>query len=778
MLYLKANGQFDSQVLHNIPNDGKKHRIFVYDELIHTKTEFRVKNKFGSTKFIWYSLCDKKTNKISDFRDYTGRIFVKPEITREYNDFEIATEIFLKNMYSDFSRLKQLIDYDMILTEINKHKIWIPQVPENDQYRIFKGYMQSRKTWAIISTAFYYLLKYRLSMFIIVQNSVDACNQLLTRFSEVYSEYSKYLKTQEFQGIFAKFFRIIDCKRGKKTSQEKIHTAMTGKSPRIFVILRNNYDLSHVNVMIEKEKLKRYVLFIDESDFNDSGTKAPVQESLNLLKENASVIYDITATPMTTLMKEKIDAGNVIILSPPAGYKGILDIQFMELTEESCYCSKKDDNPFEMDKNLNTYIDDFSKTTPYIVKSFWGKQKHPRYSLVRVGAAIKPQLLIAEYVQKKYSDKITAITYNGGGYGVTIRGNGVDVNSFRIGRKHSEVKNGVHTFKNLHIGSIIAYLQNIGVKKFPRIMVLAGKMADRGITFATANYSKCIEQKFYPWHLTEMYFIVAKSMSQANLLQAVGRLCGIFPDNIPLHVYTNASKDIIKAHGVQEELISRAIKSRNALETKNEFSQKKIKDAKEAKDAKEIKDIILDQPISRSKCSERRITTPKIPCHLFKVENDFVQGGYDWKTTGYDLEVFSAEFGMGKRIASKKKKLTAEEFEELQKISDSQRTKMIREYKELGIDPEECARLCSLFSKWSQANTKIANFMSNLDPHKKYTKNEIERDTSQYGVRLTDLHAAPGQKRVRYGNILQLVEGKYRLYPCLINAFCKAFNYE
>lgn len=711
---------------------------------------------------------------------HTSRVCEHKQLT-----FAESTVNFLSGLCVDFLDLKEIIDADMEMTPTdvlvrkkvgNKRKgerrdayfnttveLWQPQVDENSRYRVIKGHMQSRKTWAIITMSLYYLLKYRISTFIVVQNSLDACEQMMTRIKEVFGRLMEHMDEADLKEQFDKLFKVLDCTRGKTSSRIELTQAMNGRHPRIYVVLRSKTDIKPVNEIVKAMNTRRYITMIDESDFNDSGTKAGVQDDLVELKENSSLVYDITATPMTSIMKETIESGNVHVLSTPNGYKGILHIQCVDLTEPATYCVGINDDPFTLDPNLENYIRDFSKTEPHLCRTHedsWGLQRHPRYSLVRFGTAVEPQLKVSRWCMKKFGDKILSITYNGGGHGLTIRGNMLPKSPIDLGEKIvSKYSKGVHTFvKGVHIGKVIAYLQEYGgVKKYPRIMVFAGKMADRGISFGTSEYGKCMSENRYPWHLTEMYLIASKSMTQSNLLQAVGRLCGVYPDNIPLTLFTNSGRDVYKSFGVQEELIERSKKT----------SKERL-----------MKEIIPEQAISKEKCSKRKITAPKVSCKLMKVENDFLYGGLDWDTEGYSYDGTELKLGSGRRENRAKVIMSEEEKNELRKDVEVRRVEEKKEADEWTIDKKEYDRIVKMFPRWADGDSKIANFMNNLNPRKGYTKPEILEETRSAGIRLTDCIMFPGQKRVKYGNILQNVGSLYRLQPCLVKSFEKYFDYH
>lgn len=488
----------------------------------------------------------------------------------------IETE-FLFRVCPDFYQVVHYINKDIDDDTGN-----INVLPE-DKNRVIKGHMQSGKTWVIICMSIYYVTKYKIPVYIVVQNSVDAREQLQQRLDEI----------------------------------------LTVKG--IHIVLRNSMDLKKTI----KNLPKIYVTIIDECDFNDSGIESNAQEKLEKLKGLSCVTWNISATPMTSLVKEDIDGGNVIVLRKPENYKGITNIVFKSLPFPAQHCDFSDSDPFTKDPNLLSYIIDFSKTSPIEV----GAQKHPRITLLRVGRVITPQLKIAEYVHEMYRDEIVVITYNSRGSSYTVRGSALPDLPFCIPEtgKSTTYKNGVHIIPSCHIGRVLQYLhENGGAERYPRIMICAGVMADRGISFVSSNVLECKKKNLIPWHLTEMYFIASKSMNQSNILQTVGRLCGVYDDNIPLVLYTNAGEDILKAYHCSEELIER---SRDAI-------------------VKKAVRLYMNQVLP-----EQRIHKAKIPPRTFssgvkfkpkKIDSDDrVYGGWDWKEQNRPCECEEADFGGG-----------------------------------------------------------------------------------------------------------------------------------
>lgn len=603
--------------LHNkIPKDGNKHKVIVIDR--DKKHIYYVKN---TTHLSYYIKTAIGTLEPLPFNaKFENEVMHKVQ-SKEYQDFRHVTIEFLKSLSVDFGDLRDLLDMDMKLGEIkinNEKKSYSFSIPRWNidpnpkmKSRIIKGFMQSKKTWIIIATAMYYYLLYRVPVFIVIENKLSACDQITERIRDIFSKYMEHIGKRDMKDNFESLFKILDVNRGKKVSSEQFRDAMTGKRPRIFISLRSEYDLGPVNTILSKFKKKRYALIMDESDAIDNMSSSAAQEELDKLKQNASVIWNVTATAMTSLMKEDIESGNVFVMRKPENYKDLPIFNMYRLGEDSQYSDNVGDDPFQKDKNLKRYISDFSNKNPYEVP-IWGGIKHPVITLIRVCTTIEPQIKVVNYIQNNYAKKIVSITYNGSGYGITLRGDNLPTIPITIKSIVSDYTDSTHIFASCSIGDILSYLQNNGgVERYPRISILAGKMADRGITFGSSNYSECLRKNTLPWHLTEMYYLAAVGTDQPNLLQAAGRLCGVYVDNIPLTLYSNACEDIVKAYHAQEELIQR---SREKC-TENLF----------------MRDIIPTVEISKEKCSKRRFTTPKVNCRIRKVPDDEEFGGWDWK---------------------------------------------------------------------------------------------------------------------------------------------------
>ena len=91
------------------------------------------------------------------------------------------------------------------------------------------------------------------------------------------------------------------------------------------------------------------------------------------------------------------------------------------------------------------------------------------------------------------------------------------------------------------------------------------------------------------------------------------------------------------------------------------------------------------------------------------------------------------------------------------------------------LDEAEFKRLTEvMFPKWSKADTKIARFMRDLDPRKKYTEAEMKEYCKEKGInRLRQVMIYQGT--TGHGYIIKEKYSEYYLYPELVKKFVDYF---
>lgn len=321
-----------------------------------------------------------------------------------------------------------------------------------------------------------------------------------------------------------------------------------------------------------------------------------------------------------------------------------------------------------------------------------------------------------------------------------------------------------YTFNNkVGISSVIQWLKdNGGVDRFPRIIVISGRLAGRGISFTSRDYGKYLNSfkngkkpDWMGWRLTGMYYTPSKHTNQPNLIQGAGRVCCIVRDNMSTYVYTNKEvfSDIRKAYWTQEELISRARQIQNDAGDDTEMC---------------LCDAIDKIVMRRDKLSKRSLTlqeVKRLPKSNIVMGND---NGFSMKDTYNNYvqddgrEVWESSFEVD---------FTPEVNED-----DLPDELSIYEFKRLTE---------KMFITWSKpyTETKIARFMRELDPEKVFTAEEFKAYCDEHQILInlvTNIRVGKKEHGHGFGTIIRKnkEDVTYQLYPELVDSFNHYFSYQ
>jgi len=299
----------------------------------------------------------------------------------------------------------------------------------------------------------------------------------------------------------------------------------SNKVPQIYLALSNKSSVSKVFNIVNKS-LFPYILFIDEVDYVDSSETKKVKkyDIIQEMKKNASCTFGVSATIMDQLGKEDISSKNIILLNKNSAYKGIDTIQLIEINKKCKYTGTINDDLFKQDIELLSFINNFSERQPteYLF------EKYPNICLINICRTKGPYLKVQEHLGNSHPNLAT-IVYNGDGI------------SFRQG--NTEFKEKI---------TISSFLQKLkdegGVNNYPNIMIFAGDLAGRCVSFVSEDYK---------WHLTDQRLLISSSCDEPDLIQKI-RLCGVYNDDLPLRLYTTKKTidDLRKAYLRQEEIVT------------------------------------------------------------------------------------------------------------------------------------------------------------------------------------------------------------------------------
>ena len=353
------------------------------------------------------------------------------------------------------------------------------------QYYIVKGHVQSGKTNFMVCASNWFILS-KLSVIILLRDRKSDRDQMYNRFKS-FSDIS----------IFKKIRKV--------------------ETSSIFLLLGNKSSVDKALETIDTP----YILFIDEVDYVDSGTKSKKCSLIQQLKQKAYCTFGVSATIMDPLGKEYVSSKHIILLGTHHNYKGIDSIRMMEISSESKYSGKTTDDLFEEDSGLELFMEEFSSRKPivYMEKSI------PNICLINICRTKEPCINAQERLSTFYPNVII-IVYNSDGIMYTYQ------------HQHQKYKGSISNF--------LQYLKDNGYMN--NIIIFAGDLAGRCISFVSEDYE---------WHLSDQRLLVSNTCDEPELIQKI-RLCGVYNDTIELRLWTTRKimEDLRKSYLRQEEIIS------------------------------------------------------------------------------------------------------------------------------------------------------------------------------------------------------------------------------
>lgn len=300
---------------------------------------------------------------------------------------------------------------------------------------------------------------------------------------------------------------------------------------------------------------KDLYIAIDEFDaFDTSNTKEI--KSLTEYKKIVSLFnvkhtLGVTATGISCFMKDsELTNENVFLLEPSSNYKGI--------------------------GNLNFVINNGVFDTKYI-KSIIYKitQNETQFNFTDCNGNLHPPIIFEKIEIQTKKQESRAIEYmrmsgyNKRYFQVMCNTNGTFIYSNIDLNLPSAIKNGIK-YKFIKGTGIAVVLQELKdnftelcnitpetseterldkIQKIPVIHVIGGKIFSRGVSIVSSDYN---------WHLTHEILYCSKTTDSTNLVQSI-RLAGVYPDNIPLTLFTTdeIQKEIINYTTNQDDGIKK-----------------------------------------------------------------------------------------------------------------------------------------------------------------------------------------------------------------------------
>ena len=550
---------------------------------------------------------------------------------------------------------------------------------------------------------------------IITRNFTGDANKMDNDIGNVSKLFSNFMDKNNVKKKFE-----ITTLRCEKLDSEKLHKSLNGQYPRIVVCLANSIQIKKLyDVVSESKSAGLYDLYIDEVDFIDCGN-SELSENLNNLKNYAFQTYGITATPLDFILSEtELKTANSVLLKPHPEYRSYQDFLVHTLDIDPDVTALNTKATYEeiltADKNLKPYLNEFLVSRLGFAHGL-GKY-HPNICLIKNTILNENQDALFNGIIKDYGKDIAVVVFNGNGIAMHFDG----MKSVIIKKTLVKPKK----YYNLEIPDVIQFFKS-DEEKFKRIIIISGLTTGRCVSLVSRDYE---------WHLTDMYYVPSASTPVPELIQSAGRLCG--RNKGKSHLILNCTLKVAKA-------------LYNGLNFTYESLYRAVDEYKDSEDS--LKESMMKIPMERKKLPVGRNLTTKVK--LNKNEFNLVKendGGFDIESYKFNRIIREIKENKDKNI------------------------EIVNDIEEIGV--EEYNRLTKkMFPKWSVGNTKISNFMKNLDPNKEYTDKEMKELCKNFNI--TDFSHLLTYNRIiskGYGKIISKKENRYFLSKCLVSEFIKYF---
>ena len=690
--------------------------------------ESDIKTEDDFKKFFIYHLCDQAATmgkgSSTDTEESKGSLITTATTTV---DNSVVIGDYPRNIPPRYKWTKKGVRELVVeeKTEATDHSL----VSLRDKIRILKGEMQSGKTLWMITRSLMEVYIGKTSVVILRELNGDHL-QILRRIGQVNEDYVTQAKKRFGLDLTNIIDVVENVHKFSTTSKDEIIKVFNGETPKFIACISNASPMNKLIDCIRLVNRPQYSLFIDEADYVDSGDSSQMltlkSRAMEILKRFAYRITMVSATVIENIMYNDVNPENYFYLRPGQYYRSVRAFTFRSCTRPIQFSDKKNADFFVNDPGLGRHMKKLSESKPF-TDSTW--RSMPPIHLFNLGSAIEAQELAQTNLMKRHPG-ICSIVYNGDG--ITFYHPDFVNTTIKVG-KTTMTKDGPLHKGSVMMSDMLAFCQTGGVVQFPSIAIFSGKLAGRGISYVSGLMRNC-----RGWHVSSLRLARSKSMNNAALLQAIGRLCGNFDTNVPLTLYVDdeTCDAAWNAYLQQENILSKAYNT-----------------AMDSGDM--MKNAITSLPLSIKQRGDRNISTTVKRTVFSNIVPD--EKADKWE----ELEV----------VERPKKKRKVEVVEESKDENfNGYSAKVIAESrKEVGED-EYTTLTTSRFPKWSKGNSKISTFMNNLDPLFVYSADNIKTF-----LPVSDVVNSVKDKHRGNGRIMKKTKDGYILHPCLYKAFVSKF---
>ncbi len=447
---------------------------------------------------------------------------------------------------------------------------------ENERkYVLVTAFTQQGKTFLTIAAACIHLAMGHVPI-MIVKDRLQM-RQLMSRIHNETKELRARLKELGFLKKERKRFKeslYCDSTLGTLERDEffiHLQQAFNGNRPRIVVAIHHENHLERIyremmmatatSVLFidEAHKLGGYKkLADDEGDLHNPDIGYDV--NISAMKEMASKVYLITATPQDIMISEpNLFIRSILWLRCPANYIGVDRWKFKRVLPE----------PDDSTQALIQILADLSTAQPIErVDKFGQENKHP-ISVLSFSERINENQDLA--LQSFKHDAVptcsehqvvidsmwVVITLNQAGiklFHQSLIGDVITIGNETIRDYHNT---GEFVFQKTQIGEVFHWLaHNGGTDRFPRSVIISYKSAEEGVTFCSTWSEDKEEDK--SWHLTHVDAMgLSRTASCSAIEQRLGRVNGNHGDGIRPIIYCTeeCQEKLIKSFNLHFEQV-------------------------------------------------------------------------------------------------------------------------------------------------------------------------------------------------------------------------------
>lgn len=450
---------------------------------------------------------------------------------------------------------------------------------------LLDGHVQSGKTRAILGIATYCVVVQKRPTFLLLRNANSDLFQIQSSINSSFGSESSnnrhgfrhYLVENDCQNNFLDFI-VNDNTQNTKIEIEKMLTKNT--TPKLVLVLANDSQLKRILSIINSIENPEFDFIVDEVDaisINQKNTKiTPKREhSFMKLKSLCKNFIGVSATNFNIFFGDnELYEHQVFSLTPNENYKKITSFIHFPLLKE---VSSKTESIFDRDVELKETLFFISNEPVIITKNIINNQEflHPNVILINMTNYVSHhEEFVKSFTLLNLPVDWLVISWDGKGI-LMYHSSFITENLSLVIERRNDGKK-IHctpfksnnipllSFKNVHIGDVLETIRKTDseCQKFTHIAIISGILANRGNNFCSNNYESGINRI----HITHQYYKTSKTSDCTDMIQQVGRSCGIFSDNIHIKLYcsNDVYNDLLVANETRERIINQ-VKLRNPI---------------------------------------------------------------------------------------------------------------------------------------------------------------------------------------------------------------------